>query len=253
MPQVSGQTILITGASSGLGRSLALALSRQDNNLVVTARRQARLESLAKEIEANGSRCTVVVADAVDPVACQAVVDAAMDAYGRIDVAVLNAGGGQPMSMAEAPAADVLRIMRINFDTLVNFLCPVIDKMRGQGGVIAYTGSPAGYFGLPKSGPYSAAKAAGRVLMDTCRIDLAETGIRCVSFYPGFTHTDSLNPDDVPVKGLIIDKDRAVREMLWALERRRSHHLFPKRIKLLIAFARLLPEPIRRFFLGMAA
>jgi short-subunit dehydrogenase len=124
--------------------------------------------------------------------------------------------------------------------------------MGDRPGIIAVTGSPAGYLGLPKSGPYSAAKAALRILIDTCRIELAATNIDLVALYPGFTHTAALAPEDVPVQALIIEADRAAREMAWALERRRAHHLFPKRIALLIGLARLLPEPVRRWVLQRA-
>ncbi len=251
--KLENKTILITGASSGLGRALALRLSHGGNNLVVTARRENKLRELAAEVEANGSRCTVVPGDATDLEACRAVVQAGIDAHGRIDVAVLNAGGGKAMSMAEASAEDVMHIMRMNYDTFANFLCLMIDHMVGHASVIAYTGSPAGYFGLPKSGPYSAAKAAGRVLLDTCRIELAGSGIRFVALYPGFTQTESFDPDDVPIKSLIIDMDRASKEMVRAIEKTASHHMFPKRIRFLITLARALPEPVRRWVLGRAS
>ena len=250
---IRGKTILITGASSGLGRGMAVALSHGDNNLIVTARREPLLHELAREVETNGSRCTVVAADAVDPVASQAAIDAGLQAYGRIDIAILNAGGGPAMNMAEAPAGDVLRVMRINYDTLVNFLCPMIEHMRDVGGTIAWTGSPAGYFGLPKSGPYSAAKAAGRLLFDTCRIELADSPLRLVALYPGFTYTPGLNPEDVPFQALIIQPERAVREMLAAIERGRAHRMFPKRIAFLIGLARWLPEGLLRRVLVLAA
>lgn len=250
---ITGKTILITGASSGLGRAMALSLSHGDNNLIVTARREPLLRELADAIEANGSRCTVVPADAIDPAASQAVIDAGLAAYGRIDIALLNAGGGLATSMAETDAATVLRMMRINYDTFVNFLCPMIAHMRDVGGTIGWTGSPAGFFGLPKSGPYSAAKAAGRLLFDTCRIELANRRIRFVALYPGFTETPGLDPEDVPIKALIIQPDRAVREMLRAVERGTSHRMFPKRIAWLMSLARLLPEWLRRRILAMAA
>jgi NAD(P)-dependent dehydrogenase (short-subunit alcohol dehydrogenase family) len=249
------KTILITGASSGLGRGLAVALSSGGNRLVVTARRRELLETLVREVEANGSRCLAVAADATDTAASQAVVDAALAAFGRIDVAILNAGGGKAVVMGSAAATPevVLATMARNYDTLVNFLCPVIAHMRDRGGTIAYTGSPAGAFGLPKSGPYSASKAAGRTLFDTCRIELAHTPIRFVALYPGFTYTDGLDADEVPIKALIIQKDRAVREMLGAIERGRSHHMFPRRIRWPIALASALPEPVRRFVLSRLA
>jgi NAD(P)-dependent dehydrogenase (short-subunit alcohol dehydrogenase family) len=250
---LSGKTILVTGASSGLGRAIALELASRDNALVVTARRKELLESLAVQVRARGSRCLVAPADATDPVAAAAVIDAAIARFGRIDVALLNAGGAavQVMGEREADAPAVLATMRKNYDSLVSFLCPLIEHMREAGGAIAYTGSPAGSFGLPKSGPYSAAKAAGRVLFDTCRIELSHTPIRFIALYPGFTYTEGLVADEVPIRSLIIDKERAVREMLWAMERGRAHHMFPRRIRWPTGVALLLPEWARRSALSL--
>ncbi len=246
------KTILITGASSGLGRAMAVELSRQGNRLVVTARREPLLLELAREIEANGGRCLPIAADATDGAACQGVIDAAIAAFGPIDLAVLNAGGTPAQRMGATSVEAVLGTMRTNYDTLVNYLCPMIDHMRERGGTIAYTCSPAGAFGLPKSGPYSAAKSAGRVLFDTCRIELADTPIRFVATYPGFTYTEGLADAEVPIKALIIQKDRAVREMLRAIERGWAHHMFPRRIRWPVMLARLLPEPVRRRVLQLA-
>ncbi|MEZ4269081.1 MAG: SDR family NAD(P)-dependent oxidoreductase [Myxococcota bacterium] len=251
--ELQDKTILITGASSGLGRAMATALAGRSNRFILTARRASLLEEVARELEALGSRCLVCPADATDPLAAAAVIDAGIAEFGPIDLAILNAGGGTPLNMAEAPVDAVIGIMRKNYETLVNSLCPMIAHMKDAGGVIAYTGSPAGFFGLPRSGPYSAAKAAGRVLFDSCRIELAGTKTRLVALYPGFALTDGINPDDVPVKSLIISKERAAREMIGAIERERAHTMFPKRIRFLMAFGRMLPEPVRRWILGRAA
>ncbi len=257
MPRQSltDRTILITGATSGLGRGIALALAPGRNRLIVTGRREHLLESLAAEVEAAGSECLVAAVDATDTAAVAAHLDAAIERFGRIDVALLNAGGGAAMVMG-APGTDadaVLGTMAKNYGTLVNYLCPLIDHMRDQGGTIACTSSPAGMFGLPKSGPYSASKAAGRILFDTARIELAHTPIRLVALYPGFTYTEGLDADEIPIKALIIDRDRAVREMLRAIERGKDHHIFPRRIAWAIRLGRILPEPIRRRVLGAFA
>lgn len=249
--ELTRKTILITGASSGLGRALAVELSKRDNSLVVTARREPLLRDLEREVIANGSRCLVHPADATDTGASRKVVEAGTTRFGSLDVAIINAGGSPAQRMGTIGADEVLSTMRANYDTLVNFLCPLIDHMRARGGTIAYTGSPAGTFGLPKSGPYSAAKAAGRVLLDACRIELAETPIRFVALYPGFTYTEGLDPADVPIRSLIIEKERAVREMLWAIERGRAHHMFPRRIRWPIALGRVVGEPVRRTILGI--
>lgn len=247
------KTILITGATSGLGRGMALALAGGQNVLVVTGRREALLQTLKTEIEARGSRCITAAVDATDTKAVAAHLADVFAEVGRIDVAILNAGGSKPhvLGTADASAEELLGNMARNYGSLVNYLCPLIDHMRDRGGTIAYTSSPAGFFGLPKSGGYSAAKAAGRTLLDAARIELGQSGIHFVTLYPGFTYTESMDPDAVPFKWLILQPERAVREMLWAIETGRSHHVFPRRIAWPIRFGRLLPEPLRRRLLQL--
>ena len=126
--KITQKTILITGASSGLGRALALQLATGRNNLIVTARRQPLLASLKQKVEALGGRCLAMAADAIDTAQARSVIAAGIEQFGRIDIAVLNAGGGKAMSMADTPAEEVLRLMRVNYDTLVNSLCPLIDS-----------------------------------------------------------------------------------------------------------------------------
>lgn len=248
---LSNQTILITGATSGLGRAMALALAPRGNRLIVTGRRAELLATLASEVEALGSRCLTAPVDATDEGAVAAHLTDAIGKLGRIDVAILNAGGGTALRLGteRASAAAVKESMARNYDTLVNYLVPLLDYMQSVGGTIAYTCSPAGSFGLPKSGPYSAAKAAGRVLFDTARIELGHTPIRFVALYPGFTYTEGLVESEIPFKFLIIEKERAVRQMLRAIERGTAHAMFPKRIAWPVRIGALIPEPIRRWFL----
>ncbi len=251
--QWTDKTVLITGASSGLGRALAVALAQRGANLVVTARRQDRLETLRDEIEALGRSCVVAPADATDGAAVQGVLAAAFERFERIDVAVLNAGGGDGSTMGEVDAAGVLWQMRTNYDTLVHFLCPLIDHMREPGGTIAYTCSPAAVFGIPKSGPYGASKAAGKQLFECARVDLADSPMRLITLSPGFTHTDGLDATQVPFPALIIHTDRAVDEMIWAMETGRERHMFPKRIAWLITLGTWLPASFRTWLLGKLA
>jgi len=240
------KTVLITGASSGLGRAIAVELGSRGNKIIATARREQLLNTLREEIEAQGSQCINVAADATDTEKARDVIKTGMGAFKKIDVAILNAGGGRGVSMAKTSSADVLKQMKKNYDSLVNFLCPLIDHMKENGGTIAYTSSPAGYFGLPKSGPYGAAKSAGRYLFDTCRLELEGSPIKFVTLLPGFTYTEGFNMEDVPIKSLIIKKERAVKEMIYAIEHDKANYIFPKRIRLLIIIGRILPEPIRR-------
>lgn len=121
--KLEDKTNLITGASSGLGEALALALSEHGNRLVVTARRADRLQDLAEQVEAKGSQCVVSPADATNRDAVQEVIDASIQKFGPVDLAILNAGGGKAMHMGEIGIDEVLGIMRTNYDTLVHFMC----------------------------------------------------------------------------------------------------------------------------------
>ncbi len=125
---LTGKNVLITGASSGLGRSIALELARRGNKVAVTARREKLLEEISKEIESLGGRCVVCTADSIVTQQSLKVVETTINAFGHIDLAILNAGGGVAMSMAEATSVDVLGLMRTNYDTLVNYLCPMIEQ-----------------------------------------------------------------------------------------------------------------------------
>ncbi|MEH0631012.1 SDR family oxidoreductase [Streptomyces stelliscabiei] len=158
MARITDRTILIVGASSGIGAEVARQLAGDGNRLVLTARRAPELARVAEEVRAAGSACLDLVADALDPRAAAEVVAAGVAEFGAIDVALLNAGQGPDMSMDRVSVADVARIMALNYDTVVNYLVPLIDRMGSQrhGGLIAHTNSLAGLMGIPRQGPYSA-------------------------------------------------------------------------------------------------
>ncbi len=249
--KLNDKTILITGASSGIGKALALELSKYANRIIITARREALLNELKAEVEAKGSSCLALAADSTDEEQVKGLIDKAIETYGTIDIAVLNAGGGQPNSMGKIDTATLKSIIAMNVDTVTNYLAHLIQHMKERdAGTIAYTSSPAGYYGLPNSGPYCAAKAAGRVLFESCRIDMASSNIKFTSIYPGFCYTGTFTEKDrvdngIP-KFMVIQQDRAVKEFIKALEQGKENHFFPKRLKIVHSFGRILPEPIRR-------
>jgi NADP-dependent 3-hydroxy acid dehydrogenase YdfG len=141
MASITGRTVLIVGASSGIGEEVARRLGHGGNRLVVTARRAPELAALAKDVRAAGSACLDIPADALDPQAATDVVTSAVAEYGSIDIALLNAGQGPDMSMDDVSVADVARIMALNYDVVVNYLIPLIAQMGDQayGGLIAHT------------------------------------------------------------------------------------------------------------------
>ncbi|MGR6466443.1 SDR family NAD(P)-dependent oxidoreductase [Rhizobium sp. PAMB 3182] len=242
--------VLIVGASTGMGRVLARRLAGEGAKVVVTARRQPLLDALAGEISAAGGVCVALAADATDEAAAGEVVRAVVERFGRLDMIYLNAGGAPALDMTRMSAGEVNACMRLNYDVVVNYLFPALAQMKKQkAGLVAHTNSLAGFLGIPLQGPYSAAKGAARLLIDTCRIEFAPHGIRFVTVYPGFVATESTKGDGMPAP-LEISEEKAVDHILHALRKEKPDYLFPFVMRWLIRLARILPKPLVNWLLA---
>jgi short-subunit dehydrogenase len=243
MASLVDQTILVVGASSGIGAQVAREIAGHGNRVVLVARRTAELEAVAAEVRAAGSACLPITADALDPQAAAAVVARTVAEFGGVDVALLNAGQGPDMAIAEVGVDDIARVMALNYDVTVNYLVPLVAQMRRQrDGLIAQTNSLAGLMGIPRQGPYSAAKAAVRMLIDAARIELVPDGVRFTSIYPGFVATARVNADGLP-KPFQISEEAAARHVLSALRREPANMSFPWTMSALVRLLRALPAP----------
>lgn len=243
------KVVLVVGASSGIGRVLAIRLACEGAHVVATARRKQHLDALADEIRRQGGQCSVFVADAQDPDAAENVVRSCVTGPGRIDVVILNAGGAPALDMRMMDARGVTAYMRSNYDVAVNYLFPVLHQMRLQGGgLVVQTNSLAGLLGVPLQGPYCAAKGALRLLIDTCRLEFSPFGIRFVSVYPGFIATEATAADGMPAP-LEISEERAVDYIVYAMRRARSDYLFPFSMRWLTRLALVLPKGLLAWIL----
>ena len=238
------KVVLVVGASSGMGRGLAVRLAQEGAWVVATARRKELLNDLQLEITLLGGKCLVSAVDALDEHAAAGLVDEIVELYGRLDVVVLNAGGAPALDMREMKAADVTAYMRSNYDVVVNYLFPALEQMSRQGhGFVVHTNSLAGFLGVTLQGPYCAAKGALRLLIDTCRIEFGGRGIRFLSLYPGFVATAQTANDGMPAP-LEISETEAVDHMLYAMRGQRWDYLFPWPMRWLIRLARVLPKSL---------
>jgi short-subunit dehydrogenase len=174
----------------------------------------------------------------------QACVQQAVDTFQTLDIALLNIGDGPAFNMSKASVDEINHNTQLNYGTQVNFMVPLIAQMKQQGhGLIAHTNSLAGFLGLPMQGPYSAAKAAGRILMDSCRIELKPFGLKFVSIYPGFVATDRVQGDGIP-SPFEISELNAAKHVVRALKKEKADYLFPFMTANLIRLARILPKSI---------
>ncbi|MBR0834267.1 SDR family oxidoreductase [Bradyrhizobium manausense] len=245
-----GKSILIVGASSGIGRTLALRLAREGAKLVVTARREQLLTALAEEIRAGGGACLAIAADATNETSGAGVIRRAVEEYGRLDMLYLNAGGAPALDMRLMSSGDVNAYMRSNYDVVVNYLFPGLKQMVKQGGgYVGHTNSLAAFLGVPLQGPYSAAKGAAMLLIDTCRIEFASYGIKFITVYPGFVATEATANDGMPAP-LEISADKAADHIMYALRKEKSDYPFPLPMRLLIGLAQVLPKPVTLWVLS---
>ncbi|MFS2199013.1 SDR family NAD(P)-dependent oxidoreductase [Pseudomonas sp. Pseusp3] len=240
----AGKVVLIVGASSGMGRGLAVRLAQDGALVAATARRQEQLLELQREITEQSGKCNVWAADAMNEQAAAKVIAEVVALYGRLDVVVLNAGGAPALDMRKMHAGQVTGYMRSNYDVVVNYLFPALRQMSEQrSGFVVQTNSLAGFLGVTLQGPYCAAKGALRLLIDTCRIEFGEKGIRFLSLYPGFVATAQTASDGMPAP-LEISEAAAVSYMLKAMRSNRWDYLFPWSMRWLIRLSRVLPKPV---------
>lgn len=240
--QLNDKVFLIVGASSGIGKQVAIQAAAEGAVVIISARRHTLLDDVQLEIQAAGGECLALASDALDEIAAEGLVAQIVERYGRIDIALLNVGDGPAFNMSREPSTAVTTNMRINYDTMANYLSPLIQQMKQQGcGLIAHTNSLAGFIGLPMQGPYSAAKAAARLLMDTCRIELKPFGIKFLSLYPGFVATDRVADDGIPAP-FEMTEQQAADHVLYAIKKQKQDYLFPISLRWLIRLARVLPK-----------
>jgi short-subunit dehydrogenase len=245
------KVILITGASSGIGKAVALALSQEHNSIVITARREELLSDVADTINKNGGEALAIAGDALDEKNAEHIINESVLRFGRIDVALLNIGAGPTLHLDHACPDDIKQNMRVNYDTMINFFCPLVHQMKTQdtGGIIANTNSLAGFLGLPTQGQYSAAKAACRIFLDTARIELKPYNIRVLTICPGFIITERNKQKGIPVS-LTMSMEDAAKQILKALRKETREYLFPARLKAGIMLHRLLPQSISNMILS---
>ena len=193
---LSGRTALVTGASRGIGRALAVGLAAAGADVVLSARDVASLEAVRSEVEALGRKGFVIPADVTDAEACRTLVQESIAALGQVDVLVNNAGGSTFFGpFTELRFSGWEKTMRLNVDSIVHLSQAAGQHMleRGSGSVINVA-SVAGLAGTPMMAAYGASKAAVISLTKTLAQEWGGNGVRVNALCPGWTKTD-LNHD----------------------------------------------------------
>lgn len=251
--QLSGKRILIVGASSGIAAAAAVRLADGGNVIGLVARRPHELERVADAVRARGATCHTWVADATDAARMHDVVTDAAARLGGLDIVWVNAGQGPDLSMSSVTTDEIAGMTRLNYDVLVNVLVPSVAVMRPRGhGHIVHTNSLAGLVGVPRQGPYGAAKAAAKHLMDTARAELEPDGLHFTSLFPGFVATERVAADGLP-KPLQISVESAATAALRAIATERRNAYFPRSMATLVRGLAYVPTSVRNQLLRRLA
>jgi short-subunit dehydrogenase len=232
------KTAWVTGASTGIGRELALRLARRGVRTAVSARSADTLEQLAR-IHENIRPVPLDVTSRADVAAAHQRV---VDAIGAIDLAVLNAGIWHPMKSSAYDATKAIQSMQVNYFGIVNVLEPLIPAMIRNGkGQIALVASVAGYRGLPMAAAYAPSKAAVISLAEVLRLELSRHNIVVSLVNPGFVETPMTAVNTFPMPFILKSEDAANR-ILRGLERGRFEIAFPWQLVTMLKVLRAMPN-----------
>jgi short-subunit dehydrogenase len=189
--KLTGKTVLVTGASSGIGRSSALALAREGANIVLTARRQERLDELIVAIQQAGGKAVSVVGDAIEEETAQRCVTTAMQTYNTLDILINNVGVGNYKNLVDTSAAEYDELMDTNVRSTFLFTRHAVPVMIKQGsGTILMISSMAGIYGFAGEAVYCATKFAQVGFAQALDKELRPHGIKVGVICPGGVKTE---------------------------------------------------------------
>jgi short-subunit dehydrogenase len=251
--RLTNRRAIVTGASSGIGRALAVELARQGVDLILLARREDRLAEVAREISKLGPRAVTVCGDVTDAAVRRLALNRARDELGGLDILVNNAGVAAHGRFAEADPQRLRPIFEVNFFAPVEFIREAIPLLReGVQPLVVNIGSILGERGAPHKSEYSASKFALHGFSEAVRPELARLGIDVLLVAAGPTETEHFevllegNPKlpwgDPPR----MPAEKAARIIVRAMERGRRTVVTGRRGRLLLLANRLVPGIVDR-------
>lgn len=234
-----GRVVLVTGASSGIGRALAVELGRHGARVGLLARRETALEDTRAAVEAAGGAALPLCGDVTQLEQVKQAVDRVMDRWDRVDVLVANAGTARPRNPFDAQA--VAALMAVNFQGAVNAVGAVLPVMQRQGnGRLVTISSLAAVRGFPQGPAYSASKAAMSTYFEGLRALLRPHGIGVTIVRPGFVETEmTAGAGRLP---LVVSAEDAALTIRRGIERERTVIDFPWPAAVAMGVIRRLPN-----------
>ncbi len=249
---LQGKTVLVTGASSGIGAAVARELAVHGANLVLAARRRERLDALAAELQSAGRvRVLPVTVDVTRDGDLERAVEEACATFGGLDVAVANAGFAVTGPFERLGLEDYRRQFETNVFGVLRTAYAALPALRETRGQLVVMGSVAGYVPMAALSPYTMSKFAVRALAETLHDELAAAGVDVTLLSPGFIVSDIGRVDNeghvhekdssrVPA-WIRVDTGQAARQIVAAIETRPREAVITAHGKLLVSLYRHAP------------
>ncbi len=246
--QIRGSVAIVTGASSGIGRAVAVDLARRGATVVGVARRAAELEATAEECRRHAPGSFAHVADVSSRHACAATVASVTERLGRVDILVNNAGISIRKPAVETALDEVERAIAVNYYAPVALTMAALPGMleRRRGAIMNLT-SVAGYLPNPKESAYCASKAALSLWSHVMSLELAGTGVHVGVVSPGAIDTEIWAKDEYASSytGKLCPPEKVAVQLARSIERKRVHVTVPRRFGLPPALYPLFGRPMR--------
>lgn len=242
------KTVLLTGASSGIGAELARELAARGSRLILLGRRKKVLEAMAADLPAAQGSHLAVTIDLANPADIERLGDELVKSSITPELLILNAGISSGFSAQAIDMEKIEELFQVNFFSVVKLIQLFLPGMvKRKSGWIAVTSSLAGYRGMPGSADYAASKAALSVFAESMRLDLWQSGIGVTVISPGFVRTPMTAKHQFYMP-FLLDSAQAARIILRGLQREKLEIHFPYRLSILAKASRLLSS---RFYAAL--
>lgn len=248
----TGVSAVVTGASSGIGRLLALRFAREGARVALVARRRDRLDAIADEIRGLGPDALVVPCDVEDRASVFAAAETVLRTFGRVDLLVNNAGYGHHRPFLDWAVDDIERMMRVNYFGSVYWTKALLPQMVEQRrGWLVFVASVAGKLGVPEESAYAASKFAMVGLAEALSIEVEDAGVHVLTVCPGTIRTDFFDDEALarmpPVaRRMMVEPEPLVDAIIKALAAGKYEITFPRFIALGYLTRVLVPGFMRR-------
>lgn len=244
--ELTDKVILLTGASTGIGRQLVKKLANENANIAILSRRFELLESLISEINSS-SKIIPYKCDVKNYQEVKSVYNQIKNDFGRIDIAILNSGVSYRMSESHFEIDKAREIIDTNFFGVVNFISLLKeDFIKSKSGVIVGVSSLADSRGFPASGFYCASKSALTIFLESLRIDLKKFNVSVITVRPGFVKTPMTDKNEFYMP-FLMDADKAAEIIVDGIKRNKRVIQFPFLLNLFVKIIKILPDRIFEF------